>query len=142
MTRTFRFEVQMACEGCASAVKKALAPMNDLRSVETSVDEQTVTLTAVEEITMEEVGNKIKSSGKVVKDSRILRVDVCSGRWMFTPIAARLRVVFFCARVGAVQSCVLFQSNRKLSSYLSQAGRPSICLNDHSVIVYPYHGGG
>merc|ERR1712000_243188 len=72
MTRTFQFEVQMTCESCASAVKKALAQMNGLHSVKTSVEEQTVTVIAVEEITMEEVGNKIKSSGKAVKDSRIL----------------------------------------------------------------------
>jgi hypothetical protein len=46
--------------------------MNGLHSVKTSVEEQTVTVIAVEEITMEEVGNKIKSSGKAVNDSRIL----------------------------------------------------------------------
>lgn len=46
--------------------------MNGLQSFETSVEEQIVTVIAAEEITMEEVGNKIKSLGKVVKDSWIL----------------------------------------------------------------------
>ncbi|KAM5361658.1 hypothetical protein ACJA88_014371 [Fusarium oxysporum] len=56
---SYQYDVKMACNGCATAVKKAVNAHADVESVETSVEEQKVTV--------------IASDGKVIMGGRELK---------------------------------------------------------------------
>ncbi|KAL5967804.1 Metal homeostasi factor ATX1 [Taenia solium] len=46
-SKTYNFEVEMTCEGCANAVKRVLSKLgSDVSSVHTDVDKNTVTVTS------------------------------------------------------------------------------------------------
>ena len=44
-SKTYRFEIEMTCEGCANAVKRVLSKLGgDVSSVHTDVENNTVTV--------------------------------------------------------------------------------------------------
>lgn len=62
-------------KGCASAVTAAITALPNIQSVDASVEKQTVSVVAADDVTFDRVRLAIQSSGKEVKGIRILDGD-------------------------------------------------------------------
>ncbi|KAL5603353.1 hypothetical protein FOBRF1_010886 [Fusarium oxysporum] len=69
----YQYDVKMACIGCATAVNKAVNAHADVESVETSVEEQKVTVIASDDQSFEAIRAAISKSGKVIMGGRELK---------------------------------------------------------------------
>ncbi|KAK4070239.1 hypothetical protein Purlil1_13535 [Purpureocillium lilacinum] len=72
MARTYEFDVQMSCGGCASAVTTAITALPNIQSVNASVEKQRISVIAAGDTTFDQVRLAIQNTGKKVKGSRIL----------------------------------------------------------------------
>ncbi|EXU95765.1 heavy metal transporter (heavy-metal-associated domain protein) [Metarhizium robertsii] len=72
MTRAYEFDVQMSCGGCASAVKRSVASMQNVLSVDASVEKQKVNVTVADDVEFDLVRQAIEMSGKKVIEGRII----------------------------------------------------------------------
>lgn len=60
------FEVQMTCEGCANAVKRALGRLEGVKSVEVNIQDQKVEVDTAPDLTLEQVQQTIAKTGKKI----------------------------------------------------------------------------
>ncbi|KAK7696938.1 Cytosolic copper metallochaperone [Diaporthe eres] len=67
----------MSCQGCANTVKKGLEPITGIQAINTSVDDQTVTVTANAEVLLDDVFKAIQATGKEVKNGRVKTTASC-----------------------------------------------------------------
>lgn len=61
--------------GCASAVTTAIKALPNIQSVNASVENQTVSVVAADDTTLDQVRLAIQNTGKKLKGSRILEGD-------------------------------------------------------------------
>lgn len=66
VNQTYKFEIEMTCEGCANAVKRVLSQLGDSISyVNTDISSNTVTVTTA--LSEKEVLDQIRKTSKPVK---------------------------------------------------------------------------
>ncbi|GLA78620.1 hypothetical protein CBS63078_9192 [Aspergillus niger] len=65
--RQYKFNVQMACGGCSSAVKEAVEALSGVKNLSISLEDQTVTVGADSSLSYETVLSAIKAKGKNVR---------------------------------------------------------------------------
>ncbi|SCU99278.1 LAME_0G02542g1_1 [Lachancea meyersii CBS 8951] len=67
----YHFDVVMTCEGCSNAVNRVLTRLQpDVSNIEISLEKQTVDVVSV--LPLEIVLEKIKKTGKQVKNAEVL----------------------------------------------------------------------
>lgn len=106
MNRIYEFDVQMSCggedgpsaryvcprlmrafSGCASAVRKAVAAIPNVQTVDTSVEKQKVGVTVTNDVTFDQVKLAIQAAGKRVSAGRV--VEACGVTEMEVEEAAK-----------------------------------------------------
>lgn len=62
----------MSRKGCASTVQKAVANIKNVQSIETSLEEQKLTVRAAPEVSFDQVVSAVRESGKTVNGGRVV----------------------------------------------------------------------
>ncbi|KAG6357607.1 hypothetical protein INS49_013484 [Diaporthe citri] len=65
-THTYKFNVSMSCSGCSGAVDRVLKKLEGVESYEVSLESQTATVVAKEDLPYEKVLSTIAKTGKKV----------------------------------------------------------------------------
>ncbi|SCU95842.1 LAFA_0G02630g1_1 [Lachancea sp. 'fantastica'] len=67
----YHFDVVMTCEGCSNAINRVLTRLEpDVSNIDISLEKQTVDVVSV--LPLETVLEKIKKTGKQVKNAQVL----------------------------------------------------------------------
>ncbi|KAL6240363.1 Cytosolic copper metallochaperone [Rhinocladiella similis] len=72
MTNTYSYNVSMSCGGCASSIKKTLNGIPGVKQVDTSVEQQSVTVVTDDNVAFEAISRAIKSTGKELKGGEVI----------------------------------------------------------------------
>ncbi|KAJ4517930.1 hypothetical protein ABEF93_005707 [Exophiala dermatitidis] len=75
MTHTYSYNVAMSCEGCASSIKRTLNGIPGVKSVDTSVKAQSVTVATDGSITLQAISQAIRATGKEVKSEEVTTIN-------------------------------------------------------------------
>ncbi|KAF7630632.1 metal homeostasis factor ATX1 [Aspergillus flavus] len=67
----YKFTVKMGCSGCSNAIQKALGPLSGLKSLDISLEQQTVSVVAEPSLSFNAVLAAIKGKGKDVHSGEI-----------------------------------------------------------------------
>ncbi|KAH8768885.1 heavy-metal-associated domain-containing protein [Diaporthe sp. PMI_573] len=66
VTHTYKFNVSMSCSGCSGAIDRVLKKLDGVESYEVSLENQTATVVAQEDLPYEKVLQTISKTGKKV----------------------------------------------------------------------------
>ncbi|CAK9297046.1 unnamed protein product [Gordionus sp. m RMFG-2023] len=64
-SQVYKYNVEMTCEGCASAIRNVLNKLPDIENIETDVQNNEVTV-RTSSTSREDILNQIKKTGKSV----------------------------------------------------------------------------
>ncbi|KAB8259395.1 hypothetical protein BDV32DRAFT_150510 [Aspergillus pseudonomiae] len=67
----YKFNVKMGCSGCSNAIQDALRPLSGLKSLDISLEQQTVSIVAEPSLSYDAVLAAIKEKGKDVHSGEI-----------------------------------------------------------------------
>ncbi|GAB1200985.1 hypothetical protein APSETT444_010369 [Aspergillus pseudonomiae] len=67
----YKFKVKMGCSGCSNAIQDALRPLSGLKSLDISLEQQTVSIVAEPSLSYDAVLAAIKEKGKDVHSGEI-----------------------------------------------------------------------